>query len=193
MANISLKVQSGDVMIELEGESEIVKQIFADIKDNGLGNLTLSPKLSKTIDKKTDEPQVIGVETITSKKKTSKSSKAKGTITAKYEVVDLGFDAEKRQELKDYYATFKVTTNVQRICVLSHWLKENTDIKEIDMNIIFTVLRMVGEKSSFNIPQAFLDIQKRSQYVISTGEKGKYKITPIGEDYVMGELTEKSK
>ena len=39
MANISLKIQNGDILIELSGESNEVKQIFKDIKENGLGYL----------------------------------------------------------------------------------------------------------------------------------------------------------
>ena len=46
MANISLKIQNGDILIELSGESNEVKQIFKDIKENGLGYLSVSNKTS---------------------------------------------------------------------------------------------------------------------------------------------------
>ena len=40
MANIFLKIQSGETIIELSGESKEVKEILQDIKENGLRYLS---------------------------------------------------------------------------------------------------------------------------------------------------------
>ncbi len=183
MANISLKLQHGDTVIELSGVNEEVRQMLQDIKNNGflLNDNDFSNKREEIkINEK--EKNNENTKKIFNVKKSR--TKSKGTITAKYEMIDLHLTEDQRKKLKEYYSNFTLSTNVQRICVLSYWYKENTDINEFDTNTIFTLLRMVQEKASFNIPQTFSDIQHRSQYLVSTGEKGKYKLTPVGEDYV---------
>lgn len=192
MANISLKIQSGDTVIELSGENSEVKQIFQDIKDNGLGYLSLCNKsVPKTNISEIKENERTSKQT--KKTQSPKRTKSKGTVTSSYEMIELNMNEDQRKKLKEYYSSFTLSTNVQRICVLSYWYKNNIGTNEFDTNTIFTLLRMVQEKASFNIPQAFSDIQNRSQYLVSTGEKGKYKLTPIGEDYVNDELLKKGK
>lgn len=194
MENISLKIQTGETSIELSGDSITIKEFFDDIKNNGLGILGSSQKKEDQIKKVEKIETKLSERKISdNKRKISKASKTKASVISRYENIDLGLDANKRQELKEYYSNFKLSTNVQKIYVLSYWLKEVANITEIDTNTIFSALRIVGEKVSFNIPQAFTDIQHRNQYLISTGEKGKYKITPIGEDYVNYELSKKDK
>ncbi len=201
MANISLKIQNGDILIELSGESNEVKQIFKDIKENGLGYLSVSNKTSINSDIKelvdrediSESKEIKNVESKSKKIQASKKARTKVTITSTYEMLELNLSEEQRKKLKEYYSDFTLSTNVQRICVLSYWYKQNIGINEFDTNTIFTLLRMVQEKASFNIPQAFSDIQNRSQYLVSTGEKGKYKLTPIGEDYVTDDLMKKVK
>lgn len=191
MENISLKIQTGETSIELSGDSTTIKEFFNDIKNNGLGILGSSGQKNEPMEKV--ETKLSEKKITENKRKASRASKTKAYVISKYENIDLGLDARKRQELKEYYSNFKLSTNVQKIYVLSYWLKEVANITEIDTNTIFSALRIVGEKVSFNIPQAFTDIQHRNQYIISTGEKGKYKITPIGEDYVNYELSKKDK
>lgn len=193
MANISLKIQSGETIIELSGESKEVKEILQDIKENGLRYLSSNiNEISKlNVPKsKMNENDYKANKTQTIKKS---RTKVKGTITSTYEMIDLELTDNQRKNLKEYYSSFSLSTNVQRICVLCYWYKNNIGDNEFDTNTIFTLLRTVQEKASFNIPQAFSDIQKRNQYLVSTGEKGKYKLTPIGEDYVTEELLNKSK
>ena len=39
MSEIGLKIQIGDINIELSGDAQIVKNIFNDIRENGLGKI----------------------------------------------------------------------------------------------------------------------------------------------------------
>lgn len=43
MSEIGLKIQIGNTNIELTGEAEIVKNIFNDIRENGLGKINVNP------------------------------------------------------------------------------------------------------------------------------------------------------
>lgn len=197
MANISLKIQNGDTILELSGESNEVKQLFHDIKDNGLGyllnnKLTIKPDVKKNTED-IKEHQMKNDKTNQINRKSIKRTKGKVTITSTYEMINLNMTEEQRKNLKQYYSDFALSTNVQRICVLCYWYMKNIGLNEFDTNTIFTLLRTVQEKASFNIPQAFSDIQKRTQYLVSTGEKGKYKLTPIGEDYVTETLMKRDK
>ena len=124
MTNISLKIQNGDILIELSGESNEVKQIFKDIKENGLGYLSVSNKTSINSDIKelvdrediSESKEIKNVESKPKKIQASKKTRTKVTITSTYEMLELNLSDEQRKKLKEYYSGFTLSTNVQRIC-----------------------------------------------------------------------------
>ena len=112
MANISLKIQNGDILIELSGESNEVKQIFKDIKENGLGYLSVSNKTSINSDIKelvdrediSESKEIKNVESKSKKIQASKKARTKVTITSTYEMLELNLSDEQRKKLKEYYS-----------------------------------------------------------------------------------------
>ena len=48
MSEIGLKIQIGDINIELSGDAQIVKNIFNDIRENGLGKIVEFEKIPNT-------------------------------------------------------------------------------------------------------------------------------------------------
>lgn len=194
MAEIGLKIHTGDINIELNGEADIVKNIFNDIRENGLGKIAINLKEQCL---KPDDTIVGGTEDTNKKLKNedkkkpkrSKAVKAPGNITASYELVELNMNQEERNKFKEEYANYKTNTNVQQILVLAHLLNKFIGLKTINTNVIFTALRTVGEKSSFNIPQTFRNMKNRNRFLIEAEETGEYKLTPIGEDEISYNLT----
>lgn len=92
---------------------------------------------------------------------------------------------QQRADLKEYFKSFQVKANYQKVVILANWLKDNTDLNSFDTNIIYTLLRIVSEKASFNIPQTLRDAKSKQQLITDADEKGYYRLTPIGEDYIV--------
>lgn len=146
-------------------------------------------KLEDAIIEKTEnENKRVKVEEKSKKIKKAKTQKTSSNITATYQMVDLNIKTEDRSKFKEEYAKYKTSTNVQQILVLAYLLKEFAGLETISTNIIFTALRTVGEKASFNIPQAFRNMKNRNQFLSEAEQIGEYKLTPIGEDEILYKL-----
>lgn len=194
MSEIGLKIQIGDTNIELSGDAEIVKNIFNDIRENGLGKININQKPqntsteSKIIKKSQNENKIENANDNGQKIKKAKSTKTSTNITSTYQMVELNIDSENRGKFKEDYTKYKTNTNVQQILVLAYLLREYAGLEKINTNVIFTALRTVGAKASFNIPQAFRNMKNRNNFLSETEENGEYKLTPIGEDEILYKL-----
>ena len=62
----------------------------------------------------------------------------------------------------------------------------------MDKDIIFTVLRSLGESTSFDIAKALHNAKNLKSYYVLT-DTGKFKITHIGEDHVDRDMVGKDK
>ena len=194
MSEIGLKIQIGDTNIELNGDAEIVKNIFNDIRENGLGKIVELEKITNThneqelLDKKIETVEKESKEVPKTKKTISKKNQLKGSstnITATYQYIDdLPLSPQQRADLKEYFKSFQAKANYQKVVILANWLRDNTDLNSFDTNIIYTLLRIVSEKASFNIPQTLRDAKSKHQLITDADEKGYYRLTPIGEDYI---------
>lgn len=194
MSEIGLKIQIGDTNIELSGDAEIVKNIFNDIRENGLGKININQKTqntsteSKIIKKSQNENKIENANDNGQKIKKAKSTKTSTNITSTYQMVELNIDSENRGKFKEDYTKYKTNTNVQQILVLAYLLRKYAGLEKINTNVIFTALRTVGAKASFNIPQAFRNMKNRNNFLSETEENGEYKLTPIGEDEILYKL-----
>ncbi len=194
MSEIGLKIQIGDTNIELNGDAEIVKDIFNDIRKNGLGKIVELEKITNThneqelLDKKIKTVEKESKEVTKTKKTISKKNQVKGSstnITATYQYIEnLPLSQQQRADLKEYFKSFQAKANYQKVVIIANWLRSNTDLNSFDTNIIYTLLRIVSEKASFNIPQTLRDAKSKHQLITDADKKGYYRLTPIGEDYI---------
>ncbi len=123
------------------------------------------------------------------KKKTSKS---KGSTTDTYSLVELNLSQEERNMLAEFYTTHAPTNNQDKTVVIAKWLKDTKGIVDVDKDIIFTVLRSLGESTSFDIAKALHNAKNLKSYYVLT-DTGKFKITHIGEDHVDRDMVGKDK
>ena len=123
------------------------------------------------------------------KKKTSKS---KGSTTETYNLVELDLTQEERNALAEFYAGHSPANNQDKTVVIAKWLKDIKGIDEVNKDIIFTVLRTLGESTSFNISQSLLNAKNLKSFFVSA-EAGKFKINHIGEDHVERDMIGKDK
>lgn len=121
-----------------------------------------------------------------------KSSKSKSSSTETYSLVELNLSQDERNMLTEFYTTHSPANNQDKTVVIAKWLKDIKDIDEINKDIIFTVLRTLGESTSFNINQTLLNAKNQKSFFTSS-EAGKFKINHIGEDHVERDMAGKDK
>ena len=132
MSEIGLKIQIGDINIELSGDAQIVKNIFNDIRENGLGKIVEFEKIPNThntqelLDKKIQTVEKESKEAPKAKKTISKKNQFKSSstnITATYQYIDdLPLSQQQRADLKEYFKSFQVKANYQKFVILANWL-----------------------------------------------------------------------
>ncbi len=121
-----------------------------------------------------------------------KASKSKSSTTETYSLVELDLSQDERNMLTEFYTTHAPTNNQDKTVVIAKWLKDAKGIDEINKDIVFTVLRTLGESTSFNINQTLLNAKNQKSYFTSS-KAGKFKINHIGEDYVDRDMAGKDK
>lgn len=121
-----------------------------------------------------------------------KSSKSKIGTTETYNLVELNFSQDERNSLVKFYAEHSIANHQDKMVVIAKWLKDVKGIDEVNKDIIFTVLRTLGESTSFNISQTLINAKNLKSFFTST-EAGKFKINHIGEDHVDRDLVGKDK
>ena len=82
-----------------------------------------------------------------------KISKAKTGVTETYNLVDLNLSQDERSALVEFYSEHSPANHQDKTVVIAKWLKDVKGIDEVNKDIVFTVLRTLGESTSFNISQ----------------------------------------
>lgn len=124
-------------------------------------------------------------------KQNNAGGKRKINVPTNYQLVELGLESTKRQELNDFYFEIKPKNKTDQIILLFYWMNKNNNMRAIDTNIAYSLLKTVQETTTFNIKQCLINAKSQANYLKPSGEKGKYELTHIGEDYVEHSLLKK--
>lgn len=103
------------------------------------------------------------------------------------ELVELNLSADERKNFELYYRKHNNRVNMDKIVLIAAWLKDNKSVLEIDKDIIFTMLRSIGEEVDFKI-QMTMQNAKNKNYLVAGASTGKFKIHHIGEDHITRDL-----
>ena len=117
------------------------------------------------------------------KNKTRKSSQSYNKAT--YQMLELGLEEQERKDLKEYVGSFEKINHMEMALVISHWLKKHKNITEVNEHHIFTVLRIVGLPTSFDIKGALRNGKNQCDYFVLGDNAGFYKTHHIGDDHVV--------
>lgn len=121
---------------------------------------------------------------------TGKGSKVKGKTTSNkkvptsYKVLELGLTEDNRQAFKSFYDEHNHSSNMDKAVLVAYWLKREKNINAFSADHLFTMLRTIGEPTSFDLVSSITNAKNLKTYFIAGAESGSYSIHHIGEDHV---------
>lgn len=116
--------------------------------------------------------------------KKNKSTQKKKPI-ASYTMVDLDLTEEQRISIKESWNQHTHVSNMDKAVLASYLIRKEKQIEAFTPDIFFTILRIVGEGTSFDLAAAIRNAKKDKSYFTSGANVGEYKLNHIGEDYVI--------
>ncbi len=187
MAEITIKVQTNDINIELQGENEIIERIFNDIRTNGIGKIEEKNTNIVTVDK----TEINNKNEKTEKKEISVKTEKKGkqVTQKKYEYIDLNLNKEDILDLEKFFSKSKAKTVQDQILVLMYWYNTNQKSKNFDIsfncNLIYSLFRNIKITQTANLDQIRRNLLNRTLYIQKNQEvKDEFILAIHGQKYV---------
>ena len=187
MAEITIKVQTNDINIELQGENEIIERIFNDIRTNGIGKIEEKNTNIVTVDK----TEINNKNEKTEKKEISVKTEKKGkqVTQKKYEYIDLNLNKEDILDLEKFFSKSKAKTVQDQILVLMYWYKKKKKSKNFDIsfncNLIYSLFRNIKITQTANLDQIRRNLLNRTLYIQKNQEvKDEFILAIHGQKYV---------
>lgn len=187
MAEITIKVQTNDINIELQGENEIIERIFNDIRTNGIGKIEEKNTNIVTVDK----TEINNKNEKTEKKEISVKTEKKGkqVTQKKYEYIDLNLNKEDILDLEKFFSKSKAKTVQDQMLVLMYWYNTNQKSKNFDIsfncNLIYSLFRNIKITQTANLDQIRRNLLNRTLYIQKNQEvKDEFILAIHGQKYV---------
>lgn len=187
MAEITIKVQTNDINIELKGENEIIERIFNDIRTNGIGKIEEKNTNIVTVDK----TEINNKNEKTEKKEISVKTEKKGkqVTQKKYEYIDLNLNKEDILDLEKFFSKSKAKTVQDQMLVLMYWYNTNQKSKNFDIsfncNLIYSLFRNIKITQTANLDQIRRNLLNRTLYIQKNQEvKDEFILAIHGQKYV---------
>ncbi len=187
MAEITIKVQTNDINIELQGENEIIERIFNDIRTNGIGKIEEKNTNIVTVDK----TEINNKNEKTEKKEISVKTEKKGkqVTQKKYEYIDLNLNKEDILDLEKFFSKSKAKTVQDQMLVLMYWYNTNQKSKNFDIsfncNLIYSLFRNIKITQTANLDQIRRNLLNRTVYIQKNQEvKDEFILAIHGQKYV---------
>lgn len=115
--------------------------------------------------------------------KKNKSTQKKKSITS-YTMIELDLTEDQRTSIKELWNQHTLVSNMDKAVLAAYLIKKEKQIEGFTSDIFFTILRTVGETTSFNLAASIRNAKKDKSYFTSGVNVGEYKLSHIGEDYV---------
>jgi hypothetical protein len=115
----------------------------------------------------------------------TKNKKSKSTSNIGF--VDLKLTPAEQKSLNDFFASKKPKTQNEKVAVAMKWFIEDKKVEEVSMEEMNYLLSIAAEPPSA-LAQVFGNMVGSGFRWVTKGEVGKYKLSSIGENYVVNKL-----
>lgn len=196
--DLHLKMNIGNVEIELNGEGTLVHAIITEFRHEGLGELssfldkTDKRNLENIGDSATTEPKDNASRNSADDSQPKTKSKAKKKNTKAPQLLkDLNLRGSNGEKgLGEFVAEKKPVTNFERSTVFIYFLENKLHLTDITIDHVFSCYKDLGARVPGNLQQNLADISSSKIGYINTKD-GKYSLTVKGSNFVEHDLPKK--
>lgn len=172
-----LRIDLSQRTLEVEGSEEFVREIYSDFKDR-------VSAISQVIPKKTNEKQEAKSEAPTLPRGKHRQPKKEALSIVK----DLNLAGQDdKPSLNDFYAQYKITSNLERNLVFVYYLKNVVALDPININHIFTCYKQAKAKVPVALNQSLWDTSHLKGW-IDTSSLENIKLAIPGMNYIEHEI-----
>ena len=198
MGNLVIKVNYSGLNFEIEGESDIVREMFSDFKNEILSKLIITEhhevqrlnSLDEEID--VDREDAEKIKNYSHKSSTGKKTKSKGNGKIGSPIL-VPLDSELANKLKKEYEIYDLSSLIDKVTVLFYlYQKFGGDKNLCDENLAFTLLRTVDVKPPKSVIQTLRDAKDKKNFFDYNTEEKSYILTHIGESFAIYDAKKKS-
>lgn len=175
MPNLKIDLHTGQ--IEVDGDSELLKQVYQDFKDQLLSKRNfLSPATKPSKVEIVEPDQKVG----------SKGNKTSQGMPNFLGDLDL-FGKNGKKSLKDFFNEKKPSSFMEKNVVILYYLKEVLNLNQVGQDHVFTGYRSLGIKMPTMFTQSLIDTKRHKNW-IDTNKIEDLQVTLKGINFVENEL-----
>jgi hypothetical protein len=163
-AKLHINISQG--IIDIEGEADLVREIYRDFKDQMLSGSKLVPSaVPEQVPAADTADETVG------KQKSKRRAPAKKKVTAEDSGSGISADHPKldknldTSDLQGFYSVFDPNNHSEKILIFLKFMIEKLKIESPNTDQVFTCYKAVGEKLPLAFKQAFITTSGRYGYI----------------------------
>ncbi|MDO9166741.1 MAG: hypothetical protein Q7U13_11605 [Rhodoferax sp.] len=186
MSTAKLRIDLSQGQLEVEGSDQLVREIYADFKDQLSGSKSSPPVRSTNASSNPTSSKPNG-ETVNQKSSGKKRSNSGSPQPSMVKDLDLSGKARNVERLKDFHASFTINSNLERNLVFIYYLQHRIEVSPITPDHVFTCYRDVGVKVPAALVQSLRDTSNRRGW-LDTANTNDLKVTTPGMNHLEHDL-----
>lgn len=192
MTTTKLRLDLNQGLLEVEGSDDFVREIYTDFKEQlHRSGKAKTPHNSQSASPPPSEQAQQSSPPPSPKSSSKKRSSSNGSQPTIVKDLDLSGASKGVERLKDFHASYKITSNLERNLVFLYYLQNMLEISPITPNHVFTCYRDVSVKVPAALVQSLRDTANRRGW-IDTSDTNNLKVTFPGINHLEHDL-EKAK
>lgn len=177
-------------IIELEGDSEFVLEIYKDLRDDLISDIAAKRSFSPAQATPTSSaPPPATPKKRASQKKKSNAETGTSGVNPDNPTLDKNLDTSGLQE---FYGQFEPKTHPEKILIFLKFLIDHAGIESPNTDQVYTCYETVKEKPAAAFAQAFRDTSSKKNGYIDYNSATDIKVTFIGNRHFDHELKRKA-
>ncbi|HBM87123.1 MAG TPA: hypothetical protein DD437_01130 [Rhodobiaceae bacterium] len=185
-----LHINISQGVVDVEGDPELVREIYADFKDKLLSGMSLQkPQESGDADGSKEDPKRKPKRRSYSRKKASDDEDGSNGVVADSPQIDKNLDTS---GLGSFYGEFEPKNNPEKILIFLKFLTEQLGISDPNTDQIYTCYEAANERVPKVFSQAFRDASGRKFGYIDYNSPTDISITTLGSNHFKFDMKRKA-
>ena len=189
-AKLHINISQG--IIDIEGEADLVREIYADFKEQLLNGVTSATSATPSQPKGDNAADESGgkknSKRRTAAKKKAVSEEGGNSVAANSPKLDKDLDTSK---LMSFYNQFEPKNNAEKILIFLKFLNDELKIEIPNTDQVYTCFEKSNERVPKVFAQAFIDAAGRKFGYIDYNSPSNLKVTTVGSNHFRLDLKKK--